>query len=153
MPTQTLSQTAYSDFVKQVETGKIQTVTLKPQRIEYRLKITFGGKRFYTCLPETKTTEDLKALLRQHRVALTDLSNNQTAFAIASLLLSTTALAGAFAWLTKSGNLGDNPFNNIGVGRSKVKEYSRSTTAKNKQKGTITFADVAGVDEAKQDLK
>lgn len=164
MKTQTSSQSAYSTFLNDLNDQKVQQVLIKrvggvssqETRLEYRLKMALGGKRYVTQLPTTQTVDELKALLSRHQVQFTDLSDNaaNTAASLVGLLLSTGALVGAFAWLSKNGGMSslNNPMDS--TGKTKARVYnSTNTSSKGKAKTTITFADVAGVDEAKQELK
>ncbi len=144
MKTETFSQSAYSQFIEQVKSSQVQRVTIQPDRIEYTLKPEFGSQRYYT--EPSEQIEDLTRLLRSHDVKFTNLINNSTNTAgIVSLLLSTGMLMGIFAWLLKFSNAGG-----VGVGatvgKSKARVYNQGKTG-------ITFADVAGVDEAKQELQ
>ncbi len=156
MKTQTSSQSAYSTFLNDLNEQKIQQVFIKQDRLEYRLKIALGGKRYSTQLPTTQTVDELKALLGRHNVQFTDLAENaaNTAANLVGLLLSTGALVGAFAWLSKNGGISgiSNPMD--GTGKTKARVYNNSSSnSKGKANTTVTFADVAGVDEAKQELK
>ena len=156
MKTATPSQSTYSTFLNDIKEKKVQQVFIKPTRIEYRLKMSLGGKRYHTQLPTAKTTDELKKLLKAHQVQFTDLSGSDanTAANLVGLLLSTGALVGAFAWLGRNGGLNglNNPMG--GTGKSKARVYNNNATkSKGKGKATVTFADVAGVDEAKQELK
>ena len=153
MKTQTSSQSTYSTFLTDLEEQKVQQVFIKPNRLEYRLKMALGGKRYSTQLPTTQTIDQLKVLLSHHQVQFTDLSENtaNAAANLVGLLLSTGALVGAFAWLSKNGGI-SNPMD--GTGKTKARVYNNSnSTSKGKARATVTFADVAGVDEAKQELK
>ncbi len=161
MKTETLSQVAYNTFLQQVNDQQVQHVTLRPNRqIDYRLKLAFGAKRYSTTQPE-ETPEDLPTLLRTHKVEFTTLADTSGAAAsLIGLLLSTGALMGAFAWLARSGGAGGlgNGFSGgmdiMGAGKSKARTYNPSASkAQGQGKTTITFADVAGVNEAKQELK
>ncbi len=156
MKTQTSSQSTYSTFLSDLKDQKIQQVSIKHDRLEYRLKMALGGKRYSTQLPTTQTVDELKALLSHHKVQLTDLSDHatNTAANLVGLLLSTGALVGAFAWLSKNGGMSgiSNPMGS--TGKTKARVYNNNNTqSKGKAKATVTFADVAGVDEAKQELK
>jgi len=92
-------------------------------------------------------------LLRKHGVPFTDLASSSAAANLVGLLLSTGALIGAFAWLAKEGgNLGGGL--GMGAGKTKARAYHPSASrSKGNDSKTITFADVAGVDEAKQELQ
>ncbi len=152
MKTDTIAQAEYNTFIRQVKDDKVQRVTIRPNnRIDYRLKSEFGAGRYATAKP-VGFTDDLPSLLRTHGVEFSTLADTSSAAAgLVGLLLSTGALVGAFAWLSKNGTLG----NMAGTtGKSKARAYNPSAS-KSKDKGTttVTFADVAGVDEAKQELK
>jgi cell division protease FtsH len=145
MKTDTRSQAAYSKFIEQVKSSQVQRVILKPDRIEYSLKPKLGGQRYSTQLAEP--IEDLTALLRQHAVEVINLADNAaTPSSMVGLLLSIGMLVGTFAWLLKFNNSGGGVGIGLGVGKSNARVYSRGKTG-------MTFADVAGVDEAKQELQ
>ncbi|MBT9313494.1 ATP-dependent zinc metalloprotease FtsH [Leptothoe kymatousa] len=148
MKTATISHATYSTFVEQVKAQKVQRVTLRPNRIEYVLKPTFGFKRFYTHRP-AGNTDDIPGMLRQHQVDLVTPPDNASAVAgLMGLLLSTGALMGTLAWALKNSPAGS------GVGKTKARTYGPTpTAAKRGERAGVTFADVAGVDEAKQELK
>lgn len=146
MKTATISHAPYSTFVEQVKAQKVQRVTLRPTRIEYVLKPTFGFKRFYTNQP-ADSTDNISAMLHQHQVDMVTPPDNTSAVAgLMGLLLSTGALMGTLAWALKN--------NSGAVGKTKAKTYSPTPSGtKRGQASKTTFADVAGVDEAKQELK
>ena len=150
MKTATISTVDYNTFVDQVKSNRVQRVTLRPNnRIDYRLKANFGGTRHLTTKP---AAEEVTALLRKHNVDFTTITDTSAAAAGLAGLLSVSALAGGLAWLTKNspGGMPDV----MGTGKSKARAYNPSKTgAKGKGRSVVTFADVAGVDEAKQELK
>lgn len=162
MKTETISPADYNTFIQQISQGQMHRVTLRPHNhITYQLKPEFGAQRYSTTRP-TDATDDLPTLLETHKVEFTTLADTSAAAAsLVGLLLSTGALIGTFAWLAKSGASGGlneglrSGFDNVmGTGKSKARTYSPSANpAKRSGKATITFADVAGVDEAKQELK
>ncbi len=150
MKTETISQSAYSAFIDQVKSAQVQQAVIKGDRIEYSLKPEFGGKRYYTITSGTSTlgqTDDLPSLLQNYGVQFTTLGDGSaTAAGIMGLLLSTGLLVGTFAWLLKFSNAGGGLGVGAGVGKSKARVYNQGKTG-------ATFADVAGVDEAKQELQ
>lgn len=159
MKTQTLSQASYTTFESHVSENQVLRATLKAGRIEYQLKPTVGSKRFYLQVSDTTEAVDL---LRTNNVFLTDTTNSSSnAASLVGLLVSTGALLGAFAWLAKAGgpgSIGDV----MGTGKSTARTYTPNRNraqrkaqrkAQRTGKATVTFADVAGVDEAKQELK
>jgi cell division protease FtsH len=60
-------------------------------------------------------------------------------------------MIGALAWILKFSNSGGGLSMGMGMGKSKARMYNPSKTSPDHAK--ITFADVAGVDEAKQELQ
>jgi cell division protease FtsH len=146
MKTETASPSAYSLFVERVEQGQVQQVAIKPSRIEYSLKPQFGRQRFYT--PFTGPTNELAELLRRHNVPFTLVPDSLTPAGIVGLVLSSGVLVGALALAMKfssnGGGVGAGAA--MSMGKSKARSYGRSKTG-------VTFADVAGVEEAKQELQ
>ncbi|MBD1911665.1 MULTISPECIES: ATP-dependent zinc metalloprotease FtsH [unclassified Leptolyngbya] len=145
MKTETRSHVAYSQFIEQVKSSQVQRVTIKPDRIEYNLKPQFGSHAYYT--QSSGQGEDLPTLLRSHGVPFTTVPDSASATAAGLLsLLSVGVLAGMATWLMKSAKTGNGLGVGVGMGNSNARVYNPGKT------GT-TFADVAGVDEAKQELK
>lgn len=143
MKTESSIHTSYDIFIERVKTFQVQRATIKPNLIEYTLKLEFGGQSYYTYPP--LYTGDLPALLRSHHVEFTIAADNANAVSgIMGLVLSTGMLIGTFAWLAKFSNAGGGL--GMAMGKSNARVYSRGKTG-------ITFADVAGVDEAKQELQ
>lgn len=142
---QTVSQAAYSKFIEQIQAHQVQYVTVQGDRINYRLKASQGGTYYETTL--TAPWPELQALLRQYGVEHSTPQTNAGAMtALFGLLVSAGMLAGALAWLTKFSEAGGGFGNVAGVGKSKARVYGQGKTG-------VTFADVAGVDESKQELQ
>jgi cell division protease FtsH len=155
MKTQTIAEAAYNTFTDQVKARQVQRVTLRPQgHITYSLKAEFGGDRFTTLRP-ADATDNLSALLRQYQVEFSTLADSSAAAAnLVGLLLSTGALVGTFAWLARTGGI--NGLSDVmgGTGKTKARTYSPSANnVRGQASGKVTFAEVAGIDEAKQELK
>jgi cell division protease FtsH len=139
---QTTSQVAYSEFLNQVKSSQVQQVTFNASRIDYVLKT---GDRRSTTLPILGNIVDLQTLLRQHDVEFTQANNAENVGGFLSLLVSAGMLIGGLVWLTKFSEAGGT-VGSIGIGKSKARVYGQGKTG-------ISFADVAGVDEAKQELQ
>jgi cell division protease FtsH len=139
---ETITQSAYGEFIDRVKADRVQKVTLSNNRIEYVLKAEFGGKVY-----ETKSLdngEDLAKLLAEHRVEFTNVSTPPSWLAnLASILVPAGMLVGTWVWLLKYSEANGT---GMGVGKSKARVYSEGKTG-------VKFADVAGVDEAKQELE
>ncbi|WP_263970950.1 ATP-dependent zinc metalloprotease FtsH [Leptolyngbya sp. NIES-2104] len=138
----TISQTAYSEFLQQVQARQVAQVTIKVDRIEYTLKSEFGGARHYTISDQFQP--NLPNLLRNQSIPFTD--ERTSASGVLGLLLSMGAMAGALVWLAKFSQAGGGIGGLTGIGKSKARVYNQGKTG-------IQFADVAGVDEAKQELQ
>jgi len=141
------SQTAtipYSTFQRLVREDKVARVVVSADQIEGEYKEAIDGKtRFVTTRIEEGLAKDLDA----HRVEYAGKPQG----GIISLILSWVVPAAVFfgIWLF----LGRRMASQLGgggglmaIGRSKAKVYVESDTH-------VTFADVAGVDEAKAELK
>ncbi|NJL52693.1 MAG: AAA family ATPase, partial [Hydrococcus sp. SU_1_0] len=145
MPTQSISQTAYSIFVSHLQADQVEQVTIKSRLIEYCLKEEFGGQCY--SIQKTGSQADLINLLNSRGVKFDTISDNpDTAAGLITLLLSSGLLVGALAWLAKFSTENGGVGLGMGVGKSNARVYQQGKTG-------ISFADVAGVDEAKQELQ
>jgi cell division protease FtsH len=141
---QTVSQAAYSEFIEQIKANQVQYASIQGDRITYRLKAAYG-EQYETTL--AGPWPELQTLLRQYSVEHSTPQTNAGAMgALFGLLVSAGMLAGALAWLTKFSEAGGGFGNVAGVGKSKARVYGQGKTG-------AKFADVAGVDEAKQELQ
>jgi cell division protease FtsH len=145
METETRSQSAYSQFITQIKSKEVQRVIIKPERIEYTLKPEFGSHNYYT--QPSRQTEELSGLLQSYEVEYITLPDHSTTVeSILGWLISAGALVGTFAFLMKFSKAGGGIGVARGMSQSKARVYNQGQTG-------ITFADVAGVDEAKQELQ
>jgi cell division protease FtsH len=154
MKTATRLQSDYSTFIAQVKASQVQQAVLKPSfpiggmasyHIDYSLKPEFGGQQYSTSF--IGQINDLRDLLQRHGVETAAPSDNSaTNGGILAFLLSTGLLVGAFAWLLKFSNAGGGVGVGAGMGKSNARVYNQGKTG-------VRFADVAGVDEAKQELQ
>jgi cell division protease FtsH len=145
MTKNTIAQSAYNTFIDRVKSNQIRQVTIKPNRIEYQLKAEFGGESYYTQPIQSK--EELSRLLESHDVTVNTIEGNSSgAESLIAMLLSTGLLVGVLAWFTKlSLNSAGNGIG-MGLGKSTARVYNQGKTG-------INFKNVAGVDEAKQELQ
>jgi cell division protease FtsH len=144
MKTVAIAQVAYSEFLNQVKSQQVLQAAVRPDRIDYRLKPEYGGASYYT--QPSGTVQDLQNLLREHNVETINLpATDVTPASWLGLLLSASMLVGSWIWLTKFSEAGG-AGGVMGVGKSKARTYKGGKTGH-------SFADVAGVDEAKQELQ
>ena len=144
MKTQSISLAPYSTFIEQVKSGKVEQATIKNSQVEYKLKLEFAGQRFRTT--KTESTEKLTKLLNEHNVRFTTVNENADLGSIIAMLLSSGLLVGALAWLAKFSTENGGMGVGMGMGKSNARVYQKGKTG-------ISFKDVAGVDEAKQELQ
>ncbi len=141
--------TSYLDFLSQVKADRVRQVTLLPEAIEYTAETDAGLKTFQTTV--TGDRIELIELLQERNITY-NIRSDETAPWLSLLLglaVPALALAGTWSWLMKQsedgGSGGDFGFGAFGAGKSKAKTYAKGDA-------DITFADVAGVKEAKEEL-
>ncbi|MCC0176500.1 ATP-dependent zinc metalloprotease FtsH [Waterburya agarophytonicola K14] len=144
MKTQSISQTNYDTFIHYVKSQQVERVTIKSRKVEYQLKAEFGGQHYQT--PKAQPQTDLVDLLNSQNIRFNIVNDNTDTGSLIALLLSSGLLVGALAWIakfsTESGGIGMG----MGMGKSNAKVYQNGKTG-------VKFSDVAGVDEAKQELQ
>jgi hypothetical protein len=142
----------YTTFIEQVTAGNVKTVTAQSNSIqgEFKQPVASGsqsGTLFQTERP-VFAQDNLETLLQQQNIPITATAPGSGQSPLLSLLLGfgpTLLLVAAFIYLSQraaggaGGILGS-------FGRSQAKLYTADTA------GRTTFNDVAGIDEAKQDL-
>ncbi len=133
-------QLAYSDFLSQVETGQISNVTIQGQEISGNYS---DGRVFTSYAPEDPT---LVETLRNNGVTVKaqPLEEGSTLIQILIGWFPMILLIGVWIFLFRQmqGNSGKA----MGFGKSKAKLLTE-------KQGRVTFDDVAGIDEAKEELQ
>jgi cell division protease FtsH len=134
-------------FLYEVEHGNVSKITSTGTAIQgdFRRSVTKGGpKRFTTQIPSFADTKQLSQLLQRHKVIVNaePLTGGGSVFqALVFGFGPTILLVGLFIFLmrrSRSGMLGS-------FGRSRAKLYEPG-------REVVTFAEVAGIDEAKLEL-
>jgi cell division protease FtsH len=139
----TISRQAYSDFLAAVKTNLVQQVIISLDRIEYTVTVDGGTKTYFTT-PDAQA-ESLPELLKANGVEYTTQNPPSESWlgTLLAVVLPPLVAVGAGALLLKytegSGGV-------MGVGKSRARSYAQGKTG-------VKFADVAGVDEAKQELQ
>ncbi len=131
---------AYSDFVAQVEAGDVSKVTLDGESVRYRGK---DGKEYVTIRPyDAEVTE----LLIKKDVPFSAESQEQSGFqAFLMSLLPFALLIGVWIYFMNRMQ-GGGRGGAMGFGKSRAKLLTE-------KHGRVTFDDVAGIDEAKEELE
>lgn len=127
----------YSEFKSAVEANKVTEVTVSPQVIHGKMK---EDKVFHTIRIEDP---DLLRSLAQHQVKVTGIIESTLFRDLLSWILPIVLFFGVWWFLLR--RMGQNQ-GFMTVGQSKAKIYVEKEVK-------VTFADVAGVDEAKQELE
>lgn len=136
------NEIGYSDFIGQVERNNIHDVYIAGNQLTGHF--TSDNREFRTSVAGLST---LLPKLEEHKVNITVRPDNTEASlwtSIAINLLPVLLFFGLWMWLSRRSVGG--PGGVMGMGKSKAKLLTESQTTK-------TFEDVAGVDQAKEDLQ
>src|SRR2546430_1485148 len=143
----------YTTFIQQVNADNVKDITAQANSIQgdFKKSVTSGsasGTLFQTERPAF-ATDNLEALLEQHNVPISAAPPGSGGSPLLTLLLSfgpALLLIGGFLYLSRR-MAGAGPGGFLGAfGQSKATLYTPDSGTR------ITFADVAGIEEAKQDL-
>jgi cell division protease FtsH len=141
-------------FIEQLRDGNIATVTAKGTTVEgtfekavrYPDEEAAATTRFSTEVPEFADRQELDELLQENGVEVTAKPTTREAPLWQTLLIyfgPTLLFFGVWYWyLRRAGAAGGGMF---GFGRAKARQYEPTTER-------VTFADVAGIEEAEQEL-
>ena len=150
----------YTSFKQQVIADNVSEVTSRGDTIQgtFKTAVTYPPEQanaqtstmFQTVQPQFADT-GLETLLEQHGVTINAHSLDEARPWWQTLLLSfgpTLLLIGLFFWISsRAANQIGGSGGPFGLGRSRARRYDQAT-----ETARITFADVAGIDEAKQEL-
>jgi len=143
---QTVEVLPYSEFEQLLAQGRIAEVTIGERQITGRLKTPEGGKR---AVVANRVDPDLAERLAKHGVPYRQVHESTLLRDILSWVVPALVFFGVWFWLIRramaqqgGGGLGGL----MSIGKSRAKVYVERSTG-------VTFADVAGVDEAKAELQ
>jgi cell division protease FtsH len=131
----------FSEFMKKVDASEVISVDIKGSDLTGKMK---DGSQFYTYLPEYP---DLVSTLQEKGVeinAVPLVSKSDKIFAGIIGWLPLLVMVGLWIYFSRSAG-GGGRGGAFGFGKSRAKLLQES-------KGKVTFGDVAGIDEAKQEL-
>ena len=135
------SAITYSKFTEQVVQNQVKKVTFQGDQVKGELK---NGQPFTTNVPSNDTT--LWPTLKQHNVDTT-VTPADDGISFLSILISWAPMLLIFAvWIFFLRQMQSGGGKAMGFGKSRAKMLTE-------RQGRVTFEDVAGVDEAKDDLK
>ena len=131
---------SYSDFISAVESGEVSRVTLDGERVEFRGE---GGATYSTIRPDGA---DLTDLLISKDVEISARPQEQSGFtAVLMTFLPFLLLIGVWIYFMNRMQ-GGGRGGAMGFGKSRAKLLTE-------KHGRVTFDDVAGIDEAKDELE
>jgi cell division protease FtsH len=153
----------YTTFKQQIEAGNVAEISTRSDTVQGTLKqpisYTPSGsdkpsmvKDFSTVLP-TFVDKDLDMLLTDKGVVVNARPIDEPANPLLTLLISfgpTILLIAGIIWISRraAGQLGGGGGGPFGLGRSRARRYDETEP----QQGRVTFTDVAGIDEAEEEL-
>ena len=133
----------YSEFEQALELGRIQEVMVSDRLLTGRLKTPDGNK---TTLVSVRVEPDLAARLDKFHVPYTRLVDNTLIRDLMSWVVPSLIFVGLWYFLIRRMGAGHGMGSLMAIGKNNAKVYVMHDTG-------VTFADVAGVDEAKNELK
>jgi cell division protease FtsH len=139
-PAAQTNELTYTQFMDNVEAGRVREVTVDGQSITGELT---GGQTFSTEVPADARVTDA---LRQNNVQITARASTEGGMNLFGILLSwfpMLLLIGVWIFFMRQMQGGGKGA--MGFGKSKAKLLTEKT-------GRVTFDDVAGIDEAKEEL-
>jgi cell division protease FtsH len=141
---ETVAPIPYSEYEKLLEDGKVKEVVVTDDTLRGELTEPLDGKtRFVT----NRVDPDLAQQLQAHGVEYSEEQQSTLQRALVSWVLPLLLLLGFWFFLSRRmEGLGGPGAGLMSVGKSKAKVYMETDTR-------VTFSDVAGVDEAKQELQ
>ena len=139
----------YSQFIEQVDSGKVARVEIGSERITYTLKGSSSesqsSKNVFATIPVPQDT-NLPQRLQEHQVEFSAQPANNSGWIVTLLswIIPPLIFVGLWIWFISASQSGTTGV--LTVGKSKARIYSEGDTG-------VTFNDVAGVDEAKEELE
>ena len=137
----------YSQFIQQVKEGKVSNVNLNGTPIGYLIKGERNDEQKTTFITDAPMDDNLVQILLDNKVNIKVTPEEKPGFltGLLSSLLPMIILIALFMWFMRNqaGGSKGNPFS-FGKSRAKLLD---------KDANNITFADVAGCDEAKEEVQ
>jgi cell division protease FtsH len=133
-------------FIAQVKDGNVKSISSKGETLQGEFRKEFkGDTNFGTQIPTFANTDQLSQVLQQNNVEINAKPITEDRSLVLTILLSfgpTILLVGLFIWLIRRAQPGS-MLSSLGRSRARRSEDSEHR---------VTFADVAGIDEAEDEL-
>src|SRR5216684_721729 len=142
---QAVATIPYSEFQKLVREDKIANVVVGQDRLSGEFKEAIGGKKRFLAV---RVDADIAKELDQHSVEYRGQAESNLLTQLLSWVVPIALFSGIWILLGRrmAKQLGGPGGGLLAIGKSKAKVYVETDTK-------VTFADVAGVDEAKSELQ
>ena len=142
--TQKVEELPYSEFRTLMLSGKVAEVTVTHQRLTGKLKLEEGAKEQKLFSTVRVEDSDLVKELSARNVTFSGVIESTFLRDLLSWVVPALVFVGIWFFFIRRFGQGQSGF--MTVGQSKAKIYAEKDTK-------VTFADVAGVDEAKEELR
>ena len=135
---------AYSDFVRKVDAGEVSAVVIDGEQIQIQTK---DGQTFLTVQPQSEQMNDklVETLISKDVSVRAERQQQSGFFSVLSLWLPFLVLIGIWIFFMNRMQ-GGGRGGAMGFGKSRAKLLTE-------KHGRVTFDDVAGIDEAKEELE
>jgi cell division protease FtsH len=140
---QTIEILPYSEFEKLLQQNRIEEVTISDQRVTGKLKTPEGGK---STVVANLVEPELADRLSKYGVKYTRVQESTFLRDLMSWILPALVFFGVWFFLVRRMGAQQGLGSFMSIGKSRAKVYVEKETG-------VTFDDVAGVDEAKAELK
>jgi cell division protease FtsH len=138
-----VAQLSYTDLIQAVEQGKVASVTITETTIEGQFKEPQDGRRLFI---SARVDPNAAAAFDKAGVKVTGGTDSNWLSTVLSWVLPVLVFFGLWMFLFRGFAERQGMGGLINIGKSKAKVYVERKTG-------VTFEDVAGVDEAKAELK
>mgnify|MGYP001076966694 FL=1 len=135
---------AYSDFIRKVDKGEVSAVVIDGEQVQVQTK---DGQTFVTIQPQSEQMNDklVEQLIAKDISVKAERQQQSGFFSILSLWLPFLVLIGIWIFFMNRMQ-GGGRGGAMGFGKSRAKLLTE-------KHGRVTFDDVAGIDEAKEELE
>ena len=132
----------YSDFIKALEQGKVSEIAITADRIQGKIKTPKDGKEGEKMFTTVRVDQNLSQLLEKYNVTFKGVSEDNFVKNLASWLIPILIFFGIWYFMMRRLSAQQGSFLSLG---KKAKVYMEDEVK-------VTFNDVAGVDEAEEEL-
>ena len=132
----------YSDFIKALEQGKVSEIAITSDRIQGKIKTPQDGKEVEKMFTTVRVDQNLSQLLEKYNVTFKGVIEDNIVKNLASWVIPILIFFGIWYFMMRRLSAQQGSFLSLG---KKAKVYMEDEVK-------VTFNDVAGVDEAQEEL-